>query len=119
MTTPHTLTPPRLLRLRPGESRPLRLPVGTQLLLREGRLRLDGPPAWIAERLQRPQRMLHAGDSHRLDTPGWTQLSADTGAVELMLALPAPAGAWQRMWQRVRELLRLGARRLHHLRPLA
>ena len=110
-----TPLPARTLRLRQGESVPLRLPVGSQLVLREGRLRLDGPPAWLAEHLHLPRHRLQAGDAHQIDSFGWLRLFADTGPAEVLVLLPAQAPAWQRLLG----LFRLGARRLDHLRPLA
>jgi hypothetical protein len=110
-----TPLPARTLRLRRGDSVTLRLPEGSFLVVRGGRLRLEGPPAWLAEHLHLPRHRLQAGDAHLIDSVGWLRLSADSGTVEVLILLPAQAPAWQRLLG----LFRLGARRLDHLRPLA
>jgi hypothetical protein len=111
------MTPPSIdhLMLARGETRELQLAAGATLRVTEGCLRLVLPPRELAGLAHRHSLRLAAGDVHPMEDGGWVMLSAEDGPVRLQAMPPAP-GALQRLW---RTLLRLRARGLHHLRPLA
>lgn len=83
------------LRLAHGAERLLWLPAGTELYACRGRLSLRGGPVVVGEALFRGARLLHAGQSQRVDEAGWYRLTAHAGRAELIcVGSPARGVPW-------------------------
>lgn len=93
--------------LHSGQTLSLHLARGTMLAAIAGRIRIDGPPRWLAEQVIPEQTELGEGSSHVMPDTGWIMVTA-LSAAEVAWIVQEKAGWLARLRQGLSGRLRPG-----------